>query len=124
MLDVITALAEVLVDARNRSGRTTTAVAEAAGVKERTVERWEAESSFPWKKDLPKAVAAYSEVTGVSERDLWAEAVARASRAVAELGKDAKAEGRPDAEFVEGLIAETAEAEDDQASGEAHGGQQ
>ena len=78
MLDVISSLAEVLIDVRIKSGKSLAAVADAADVSQRTVERWEKETSFPWKKDLPRAVAAYSKVTGTAEADLWRRAIDRA----------------------------------------------
>lgn len=78
MLDVISCLAEVLIDARIKADASQAAVADAADVSQRTVERWEKETSFPWKKDLPRAVAAYSKVTGTAEADLWRRAIDRA----------------------------------------------
>jgi transcriptional regulator with XRE-family HTH domain len=78
MLDVISSLAEVLIDARHKSGKSPAAVADAADVSQRTVERWEKETSFPWKKDLPRAVAAYSKVTEIPELELWERALKRA----------------------------------------------
>lgn len=89
MLDVITHLVEVLIDARSGKNVSTALVADAAGVSERTVQRWEDASSVPWKKDLPRAVAAYSRVTRIPERDLWVEAVNRAARADAKSRMDA-----------------------------------
>lgn len=79
MLDVISSLAEVLIDARLKAGKSQAAVADAADVSQRTIERWEKETNFPWKKDLPRAVAAYAKVTGTPEVDLWRRAIDRAA---------------------------------------------
>ena len=81
-MDVIAALVEVMAEARAQSGVSQAAVADAGNVGQRTVERWESQRSWPWKEDLPAAVAAYSSLTGKSEKAFWDEAVERASTAL------------------------------------------
>jgi transcriptional regulator with XRE-family HTH domain len=88
MLDVIPALMDVLADARRKAGASTAAVADAAGVKERTLERWEAHDNYPWGDDLPKSVEAYAKAAGVSAATLWRRAIQRADQAGRQLGRE------------------------------------
>lgn len=69
------ALAQVLKDARSGTGISQDAIARHLDVNSTQPGRWE--GAKMWPQDVDATVAAYAELCGVPEAELWARALAR-----------------------------------------------